>query len=59
MRGRGGCTVDLAWPAGKLTTATLRSHLGHPCQLRLGDLTADFLTKPGRLLQLDGELKPR
>jgi alpha-L-fucosidase 2 len=59
LRARGGFTVELAWQDGKLTSATLRSLLGNPCQIRLGNKTADFATRAGRLLQLDGELKQR
>src|SRR5207253_10454558 len=57
LRARGGFTVDLAWQDGKLTSATLRSLLGHYVQIRLGDKTAEFSTRAGGLLQLDGELK--
>jgi alpha-L-fucosidase 2 len=59
FRARGGFTVDIAWKDGKLTSATLRSLLGNPCRIRLGERTADFTTKAGRLLTVDGELKQR
>jgi hypothetical protein len=48
--------VDLTWRAGKLTRAVLRSALGHPCNLRLGDRMARFETRPGEVLALDGGL---
>jgi alpha-L-fucosidase 2 len=59
LRARGGFTVDIAWKDGKLTSATLRSLLGNPCRIRLGEKTADFATKTGRLLTVDSELKQR
>jgi alpha-L-fucosidase 2 len=59
LKTRGGFTVNMEWKEGKLTSATLRSLFGNPCQIRLGDKTADFAIRAGRLLQLDGELRQK
>ena len=58
LRARGGFELDIAWADGRLATATIRSTLGGPCKVRLGDQLADFATKPGDVLRLDGTLKP-
>jgi len=47
LRARGGFTVDLAWQAGKLTTATIRSTLGGPCRVSHHGKTTERITKPG------------
>ena len=58
LRARGGFEVDIAWAGGKLTSATIRSKLGGPCKVRLGERVSDTATKPGDALRLDGALKP-
>ncbi|MBL0158605.1 MAG: glycoside hydrolase family 95 protein [Bryobacterales bacterium] len=47
LRARGGFTVDLAWQAGKLTTASIRSTLGGLCRVSHHGKTTDRITKPG------------
>jgi alpha-L-fucosidase 2 len=57
--GRGGFQVSLAWKNGKLAEASLRSLLGNPCIVRLGEKTARFHVQSGETLSLDSELRPR
>ena len=37
---RGGFEVDIAWEAGRITTAAIRSKLGRPCRVRSGSRLA-------------------
>ncbi len=57
LRARGGFEVDMAWKGGKLASATIRSSIGGPLAVRLGDATAAFETKPGETVVLDAALK--
>lgn len=59
LRARGGFEVDLTWDGGRLTSATVRSLLGHPCKVRLGEKVVKFATQRGKTYRLNGELKPR
>ena len=54
---RGGFDVDLAWDGGKLTKATIKSHLGNPCRVRVGDKTIDVKTEKGKAYTFDAGLK--
>ena len=56
LRARGGFDVDLAWNAGRLHKAVIRSHLGGPCQVRFGSRTIELKTIPGQTTHLDGAL---
>jgi alpha-L-fucosidase 2 len=54
---RGGFEVDMQWRDGKLTSATLRSKVGNPCKVRCGGKTIEVKTKPGQVIELDGNLQ--
>ena len=57
LRARGGFEVDIAWKAGKLTAATIRSKLGRLCTVRRGEKVIRFDTRKGRTYRLDGDLQ--
>ena len=57
LRARGGFEVDMAWHDGRLTRASVLSHVGGPCVLRLGDRTTTLETQAGKTYALDGALK--
>jgi alpha-L-fucosidase 2 len=58
---RGGFEIDMTWADGKLTRATIRSTLGHPCRLRAaGGGIVDTKTEAGKSYVFNGDqLKPR
>lgn len=56
LRARGGFEVDIEWREGRLETATLRSRLGNPCRVRLGERTVELETGVGEAIRLDGAL---
>lgn len=58
LRARGGFEVDMTWKDGKLANATIRSLLGNPCIIRLGNNEVELATKRGKSYELNGELKP-
>ena len=53
---RGGFEVDMTWRDGKLAKAVLRSNLGNPCKVRYGEKVAELKTKPGQVIELNGDL---
>ena len=54
LRARGGFEVDLAWRAGQLASATIRSKLGRPCRLRYRDRQVTVATTAGGSVRLVG-----
>jgi hypothetical protein len=48
----------MTWKDGKLANATIRSLLGNPCIIRLGNNEVELATKRGKSYELNGELKP-
>ena len=59
LRARGGFEVDIAWEAGRLKAATLRSDRGGPCVVQYGSRTVSIETKAGETVRLDGALARR
>ncbi len=57
LRARGGFEVDMKWQNGHLVSARIKSTTGGALHLRLGQQTAVFDTKPGSIIQLNGDLK--
>ena len=54
LRTRGACTIDLAWQAGELVSATLTGRLAGKRLVRLGDHSATATLEPGRPVRLNG-----
>ncbi|WP_210420288.1 glycoside hydrolase family 95 protein [Aquisphaera giovannonii] len=57
LRARGGFAVDLAWKDGKLDRATIRSELGNPCEVQLGDRLVTLAIPAGQESVLGPDLK--
>jgi alpha-L-fucosidase 2 len=58
LRARGGFVVDLAWQNGKLTSASIRSTAGKPCNVRYGNLTTQLALLAGQAKHLGSDLSP-
>jgi alpha-L-fucosidase 2 len=56
LRARGAFEVDVAWEAGRLTSAVLRSDRGGSCVVQYGSRAQPIETKPGETVRLDGWL---
>lgn len=57
LRARGGFEVDLDWKSKGLQHVNIHSLRGGSCKVRLNERVAEFQTKPGETLTLNGELK--
>lgn len=57
LRARGGFEVDLSWREGKLASAVVRSALGSPLRLRVGNQTAEVKTKAGSEYRFGPDLR--
>jgi hypothetical protein len=56
---RGGFEVDIAWKAGKLAEAVLRSKIGNPCRLVYKERSVEFATEAGQTYRFNGILRSR
>ena len=58
LRARDGFELDIAWKDGALDRVTIRSTLGRPATLRLGDQTVPVTLEAGAKATLGPDLKP-
>ncbi len=56
LRARDGFEVDTDWHGGRMSRALVRSHLGRPALLRLGDELKSIHLAAGESVELDGRL---
>jgi len=59
LRARGGVEVDLAWRAGRLTSATLRSELAGPCRVSYQGRKVELRLKKGKRVTVNSNLQVR
>ena len=52
FRASGGFIVDMDWEGGKLVKASVKSQVGGPLKVRVGDKYYDFDTKPGQTVNV-------
>lgn len=52
FRARGGFIVDFSWDGGKLVKASVKSQVGGPLKVRVGDKYYDYDTKPGQTVNI-------
>ncbi|MEI6075788.1 MAG: glycoside hydrolase family 95-like protein, partial [Verrucomicrobiota bacterium] len=57
LRGRGGFEVEMNWADNRLKQMKIKSLLGNPLALRLGDKLMHMATHRGQVLKLDANLK--
>ena len=58
LRARGGFEVEMTWAGGGLQAARIRSLLGQPLHLRLGERVVETATKRGQILRFNSNLAP-
>jgi alpha-L-fucosidase 2 len=52
LRARGGFEVSLSWRGGKLDSARIKSSLGNPCRVRVGDQVKELKIRAGKVRSL-------
>ena len=52
FRARGGFIVDMDWEGGKLVRASVKSQVGGPLRVRIGDDYIEYDTRPGQTVKL-------
>jgi len=56
LRARDGFEVSMTWNAGQLVEVELRSELGRPCHVQVGEHVVPLETAAGSRYRLDGDL---
>jgi alpha-L-fucosidase 2 len=57
LRARGGFEIDLAWKAGRLVSAQVRSLLGNSCVVNAGGKTVTLKTKRGGTYRINDQVQ--